>query len=505
MNVRINIDKNFIISKIDKRLYGSFIEHLGRAVYGGIYEPGHKTADENGFREDVLELINELDVPVVRYPGGNFVSAYNWEDSVGPVKDRPVCLDLAWKSKEPNEFGLNEFIDWSKKAKTDVMMAINLGTRGISDARNLVEYCNHEGGSYWSDLRKEHGYKEPHNIKLWCLGNEMDGPWQVGHKTAYEYGCIANETAKALKLFDSELELVVCGSSSNKMPTFPDWERSVLEECYENVDYISMHIYMDNKDNDLETYMASPMGMDDFIDVVSKTCDFVKSKKRSKKTVNISFDEWNVWYHSNEQDEDIYKQTPWKVGPALLEDCYNFEDALVVGGMLNSMIRHSDRVKIGCLAQLVNVIAPIMTENGGSAWRQTIFYPVYYASKYGRGTALDISMISPTYENKTYGTVPYIDITAVYNDEIDELTLFIINRSIDKDLSVNINIGGFEEYILVEHVTLIHSDIKAVNTKDNPDEVIPGIGRGLSLESGEIRGEISKLSWNCLRVSKNDK
>lgn len=501
MKTEIVINKKFKISEIDERLYGSFIEHLGRAVYGGIYEPGHESADDEGFRKDVLELVNELKVPVVRYPGGNFVSAYNWEDSVGPVEERPERLDLAWKSKEPNEFGLNEFVNWAKKADTEVMMALNLGTRGISDARNLVEYCNHEGGSYWSDLRKKHGVEEPHNIKLWCLGNEMDGPWQVGHKTPYEYGRIANETAKALKLFDPELELVVCGSSSNKMPTFPEWERTVLEECYENVDYISLHIYLSNEDDDLQTFLASPVGMDDFIDTVTKTCDYVKAKKRSSKTINLSFDEWNVWFHSNAQDEDIYKRTPWQVGPPLLEDIYTFEDALVVGGMLNALIRHADRVKIGCLAQLVNVIAPIMTENDGSVWKQTIFYPFYYASIYGRGTALNISMDSPTYENEKYGTVPYIDATAVYNEDKEELTLFIINRNAENPMPIDIAIDGFEDYVLKEHIQMVHSNIKAVNSKDNPNEVVPSAGSGLTVSDAVVKGDIAKLSWNCIRLT----
>lgn len=503
MKAKIFINRQFEIGEIDKRLFGSFIEHLGRAVYGGIYRPGHKTADEQGFRKDVLELVRELKVPVVRYPGGNFVSAYNWEDTVGPKEDRPVRLDLAWRSKEPNEVGLNEFIDWAKKARTEVMMAINLGTRGIADAGNLVEYCNHPGGSYWSDLRKKHGFEKPHNIKLWCLGNEMDGPWQVGHKTPYEYGRLANETAKSLKLFDPELELVVCGSSHNKMATFPEWERIVLEECYENVDYISLHIYLKNEEDDLKTFLASPLEMDEFIDVVIKTCDYVKAKKRSSKTVNLAFDEWNVWFHSNSQDQNIYERTPWQVGPGLLEDVYTFEDALVVGGMLNAMIRHADRVKIGCLAQLVNVIAPIMTENDGSVWRQTIFYPFYYASMYGRGIALNISVNSPTYENETYGTVPYLDISAVFNEESDELALFIVNRKTDADLPVEILLGGFENYSITEHAVLIHSDIKAVNTKENPDEVVPQNGTGLTISSGELTGELKKLSWNCIRLIKN--
>lgn len=502
MKAYINLNKKFKISDIDDRLFGSFIEHLGRAVYSGIYEPGHETADEEGFREDVLSLVKELKVPVVRYPGGNYVSAYNWEDSVGPVEDRPERLDLAWKSKEPNSFGLNEFVNWARKADTEVMMAINLGTRGISDARNLLEYCNHEGGSYWSDLRKEHGFEKPHDIKLWCLGNEMDGPWQVGHKTSTEYGRIANETAKALKLYDPELELVVCGSSSNKMPTFPEWERVVLEECYENVDYISLHIYLDNKDNDLETFLASPVGMDSFIDTVTKTCDYVKAKKRSQKTINLSFDEWNVWFHSNDQDEEIYKREPWKVGPPLLEDIYTFEDALVVGGMLNSLIRHSDRVKIGCLAQLVNVIAPIMTEKDGTVWKQSIYYPFYYASVFGRGTALNLSIESPSFDNEKYGTIPYLDTTAILSKNEKELVLFIVNRSTKEDLELDVKLEGFADFKLKEHIHMIHEDVKAVNGPDDKENVIPSDANSLTVEKGELKGSVKKLSWNFVRLCK---
>lgn len=501
MESTLAIHKKFIISDIDDRLFGSFIEHLGRAVYSGIYDPTHPTADNDGFRQDVLELVKELKVPVVRYPGGNFVSAYNWEDTVGPIEERPTRLDLAWRATEPNTVGLNEFAKWAKKANTEVMMAINLGTRSISDARNLIEYCNHPSGSYWSDLRKSHGVEEPHNFKLWCLGNEMDGPWQVGHKTAYEYGRIANETAKTLKVFDPELELVVCGSSHNRMPTFPEWERTVLEECYDNVEYISLHIYMENKEDDLETFLASPVGMDQFIETVVKTCDYVKAKKRSKKTINLSFDEWNVWFHSHKQDLETAMKEPWQVGPSLLEDIYTFEDALVVGGMLNSLIRHADRVKIGCLAQLVNVIAPIMTEPDGTVWKQTIYYPFYYASRYGRGTALQVQIDSPCYTNDTYGSVPYIDATVVYNAQNQELTLFIINRHATNNIEIEASLSGFEDFSITEHVLLAHNDIKAVNSKDF-QEVAPKQGTTLSIDQGILTGTVSSLSWNCLRCKK---
>ena len=299
------LDKDFAIGQVDPRMYGSFIEHLGRAVYGGIYEPGHPTADENGFRRDVIEKVRELGVPIVRYPGGNFVSGFNWEDSVGPRDKRPRRLDLAWMTTETNEVGLHEFADWAKKANTEVMYAVNLGTRGPDEARNVVEYANHKGGSYWSDLRIRNGAKNPFNIKLWCLGNEMDGPWQMGQKTAYEYGRTANEAAKMMKWVDPSIELVACGSCSHDMPTFGSWEYEVLSECYQNVDYVSLHRYYGNPTGDTPGFLARSMDLDDFIREVVAICDAVKGRKHAKKKLNLSFDEWNVWYHSHEQDKEI--------------------------------------------------------------------------------------------------------------------------------------------------------------------------------------------------------
>ena len=370
------LDKEFQIAPIDKRIYGSFIEHLGRAVYEGIYQPGHPSADEDGFRKDVMELVKELDVPIIRYPGGNFVSNFFWEDSVGPVEERPHRLELAWRSLEKNEIGLNEFSKWAKKVNSDVMMAVNLGTRGIADACNLLEYCNHPSGTKYSDLRIRHGVKDPHKIKVWCLGNEMDGPWQIGHKTMEEYGRLAEETAKAMRLIDPDIELVSCGSSNLDMPTFPDWEAVTLSHTYDYVDYISMHQYYGNRDNDSNDFLAQSDDMDTFIRTVIATCDYVKAKKRSKKVMNLSFDEWNVWFHSNAADDDITENHPWQVAPPMLEDIYNFEDSLLVGLMLITLMKHADRVKMACLAQLVNVIAPIMTDAAGGAWKQTIFYPL---------------------------------------------------------------------------------------------------------------------------------
>lgn len=493
------LEKDFQISEIDPRLYGAFVEHLGRSIYGGIYEPGHPSADEQGFRGDVLSLVRELDIPVIRYPGGNFVSGYNWEDGVGPKDQRPRRLDLAWRTIEPNEVGVNEFVDWTRKAGSQVMMAVNLGTRGVDAARNLVEYCNHPSGSYYSDLRIKHGYAQPHGIKLWCLGNEMDGPWQIGAKTAYEYGRIALESAKVMKWVDPSIELVVCGSSGRGMPTFAQWEAEVLDLTYDHVDYISLHTYYGNRDNDTPNFLARTLDMDQFINSVIAICDYIKAKKRSSKTLHLSFDEWNVWYHSNEADKKV---EPWTVAPPLLEDVYNLEDALVVGSMLISLIRWADRVKIGCLAQLVNVIAPIMTQTGGPAWRQTTFYPFMHASLYGRGTALLPVIKSDKYDSKDFTDVPYLDAIGVFNEEKEELTIFAVNRNLEGGLEFTGDLRGFCGYEVVEHIVLTHEDLKAANTADQPNNVVPHLGGNAQISEGKLSALLPKQSWNVIRLAK---
>lgn len=491
------VDKDFRIGDIDKRLYGSFIEHLGRAVYGGIYEPGHPLADDMGFRKDVIEMVKELNVPIVRYPGGNFVSGYNWEDGVGPKEARPKRLELAWRTVEPNQVGTNEFCEWAQKAGSDVMMAVNLGTRDADAARNLVEYCNHPGGSYWSDLRKVHGYSEPHRIKTWCLGNEMDGPWQIGQKTATEYGRAACETAKVMKWVDPTIELVACGSSAITMPTFAEWEATILEHTYEHVDFVSLHTYYGNQENDTANFLAKSMGMDQFIKSVVAICDYVQAKKRSNKKMYLSFDEWNVWFHSNETDKQI---EPWSIAPPQLEDVYNFEDALLVGSMLITLLRNADRVKMACLAQLVNVIAPIMTVNGGGSWRQTIFYPFMHVSKFGRGSALNPVIHSPVYDCKDFSGVPFLDAVAVVNEEKDELTVFAVNRSLTDPIELECDIRGTQQYQVVEHLVMECDDVKAVNTLENPNRVYSHNRGGAKCDKGLVKSELPRLSWSVIRL-----
>ncbi len=499
-HAHIILDKDFIIDRVDERLFGSFVEHLGRAIYGGIYDPEHPTADGNGFRQDVLEMVKRLSVSVVRYPGGNFVSGFNWEDSIGPQEHRPTRLDLAWLTTETNEFGLHEFYQWTKQINSEMIYAVNLGTRGPDAARNIVEYANHQGGSYWSDLRRKNGSDAPLDIKLWCLGNEMDGPWQICQKTAYEYGRVANEAAKLMKWVDPSIELVACGSSAFDMPSFGEWELEMLDQCYDNVDYVSLHRYYSNKTNDTPNFLANSMDMDAHIKTVIAICDAVGGKKHNPKKLNLSFDEWNVWFHSLEQDEKIIQQNRWGKSLPLLEDIYTFEDALLVGGLLITLLQNADRVKIACLAQLVNVIAPIMTSETG-CWQQTIFWPFFHVSRYGRGIALQPVIHSPLYDTKDFTDVPYVDAVAVYDDEANTLNLFAFNRSVDRDITLSCNLRAFLNTRFVEQIVLHHDDVKATNTEESPDTVMPFSQKMFEEENSRYTVKLPALSWNVLRFS----
>lgn len=497
MKAKMTLAGEFKIGDIDKRIYGSFIEHLGRAVYGGIYEPGHPSADENGFRTDVIELVKKLNVPLVRYPGGNFVSGYNWEDGVGPVALRPKRLDLAWGTTEPNTFGTNEFMQWCKKANTECMMAVNLGTRGADEARNLVEYCNHKGGSAWSDLRISHGVKEPYNIKLWCLGNEMDGRWQMGAKTATEYGRLALEASKMMKWTDDRIETVLCGSSSRNSPTFGSWEAESLDIAYDSIDYVSLHQYYENRADDTPSFLAKTLELDEFIYSVICICDYVKAKKRSKKTINLSFDEWNVWYHS---DNAPYER--WSFSPPRLEDIYNFEDALLIGSMLITLLRHCDRIKIACLAQLVNVIAPIFTQTGGGIFEQTIFYPFMHLSNYGRGAALLPLIDCPKYDCREFTDVPYLEAIATHDEENGEMAIFCVNKSLDEAAVLDVNLMDFAGYKPVEFISMDGYDKRAENYF-NAVKVVPHNNELPMLDGTTLTAELKPFSWNVIRLKKN--
>jgi alpha-N-arabinofuranosidase len=497
LHAALTIDPAFRVADVDPRVYGSFVEHMGRSIYTGIYEPGHPTADADGFRADVAGLVRDLGVPVLRYPGGNFVSGYTWEDGIGPRDQRPTRLDLAWRSIETNQVGVDEFTSWSRMVGSAPMMAVNLGTRGVDAARNLLEYCNHPSGTQWSDLRRRNGAADPHGIKLWCLGNEVDGPWQIGHKTADEYARLAAETAKAMRRVDPTIELVACGSSHSRMPTFGTWEATVLAEAYDVVDYLSLHSYYEQRGDDRDSFLASGVNLDRFIEATIATCDYARAVGRHKKKMNLSVDEWNVWYQSKFGGED---SLDWTSAPRLIEDTYSVVDAVVVGSLLITLLRHADRVRIACLAQLVNVIAPIRSEPDGPAWRQSIYHPFALTSRYGRGTVLRVEPTGPTYDTHWLGEVPTVDATAVLDEETGAITLFAVNRSQTEAVALDVDLRSRPDLPGGEHIALFDQDPDATNSAAEPDRVTPTAMGELKVQDGHLSAVLPALSWNLLRL-----
>ncbi|MEG3615781.1 alpha-N-arabinofuranosidase [Isoptericola haloaureus] len=499
LSASVTVDPAFVVGPVRRRTFGSFVEHLGRSVYTGIHDPEHPTADADGFRGDVVELTRELGVSTVRYPGGNFVSGYRWEDGIGPVEDRPRRLDLAWHSTDPNLVGVDEFMRWAERTGVEPMMAVNLGTRGVQEALDLLEYCNVPGGTAWSDLRRANGAEEPYRVSMWCLGNEMDGPWQIGAKTAAEYGRLAAETARAMRMIDPDLELVVCGSSNSGMPTFGAWEHTVLTEAYEHVDHVSAHAYYYEEDGDLASFLASAVDMDHFVDSVAATADAVRAAGKHTKRIHISFDEWNVWYQKRAESRPP-SGDDWPVAPVLLEDRYNVADAVVVGNLLISLLRHTDRVHAASQAQLVNVIAPIMTEPGGRSWKQTIFHPFALTSRHAAGEVLRLAIDAPTTDTARFGEVPVLDAVATHDAGTGEVVVLATNRSVTDEVTLDVDLRGFEGLRVVEALTLSNPDHTWSATADDDSSVAPRSNATAQVADGRLGAVLPPVSWSIVRL-----
>jgi alpha-N-arabinofuranosidase len=501
----VAIDRHAVVGPVRRRLFGSFVEHLGRCVYDGIYEPEHPTADADGFRSDVVELVRELGVSTIRYPGGNFVSGYRWEDGVGPRDERPVRRDLAWHSTETNQVGLDEFARWAKLTGTEVMLAVNLGTRGIAEALDLLEYTNGHAGTTLADQRIANGSPDPHAVRMWCLGNEMDGPWQIGHLTAEDYGTLAARTAAAMRMADPALELVVCGSSDASMPTFGTWERTVLERTYDYVDYISCHAYYEPNDGDLVSFLASSVGLEQFIRTVVAAADHVKSTKRGTKDIMLSFDEWNVWYHEPQLAEEAQLiaadrdgTREWPIAPRLLEDVYSVMDAVVVGSLLITLLKNADRVTSASLAQLVNVIAPIMTEPGGPSWRQTTFYPFALTSRLAAGVVLRPHIDVATVSSTQHGEAPLVDVAVTWDEQTQQLAVFAVNRSLADSARIRIDLNGLPVIRVTETAQISDRDIHAKNTLAEPNRIVARPIDGATLADGIVSFDLPAVAWGVV-------
>jgi alpha-L-arabinofuranosidase len=467
---------------MDRRVLGAFLEHLGRSIYEGVYDPKSPLADANGFRKDVLAEVKGLEVPIIRYPGGNFVSGYNWLDGVGPKNQRPTQLDRAWNTLETNQFGTNEFIQWARMVGAEPLLGGNFGTGTVAEQVAYVEYCNVDKGTKWSDLRRSHGFEQPHNVRYWCLGNEMDGPWQMGTMPARDYGRKARDAARQFRVLDPSLKLIACGSSNTVMPNYLAWDREVLEECYDQVDGISLHNYYGNtaelSGNDVSRYLAMNLDMERQIHEIEAVCDYVQALTRSPKQLWLSFDEWNVWYRARGGKFADGQRT---IAPHLLEEPYNLEDALLVGGFLNTLLRQSDRVRVACLAQIVNVIAPLST-NAEKTIRQTIYYPYAWALKYAHGRVLEIEVESETYPIHATGLradfareaqVPFLDVVATHDPANGQAALFMLNRDTTREREATITWQSPAPSRVLACQTLTGKDLKARNTFDQPTTVVP--------------------------------
>ena len=493
MKASVRLDLHHHVGEIDRRIFSGFVEHLGRAIYGGIFDPDSPFSDANGFRTDVAEALRGLSMPYMRYPGGNFVSNYDWRDGVGPREERPVRADFAWRSIEPNTFGVDEFVKWCRWMEIEPMMAVNLGTLGPREAAELVEYCNFSEGTLWSDARRQNGSSEPHGIKLWCLGNEMDGSWQAGHCSAEEYAVKAQQAARLMRGIDPAIEFVACGSTGRYMETYLEWDRIVLETCWDDVEYISAHRYSRNSEDDSAWFLAEGVEIDRVLSDYAGLLAYVRGVKRSDKQVYVSFDEWNVWY------KDRMIDGAWSHAPHLLEEIYNLEDALVCAQFLNSFLRHADMVKIACLAQIVNVIAPILTRPDGILI-QSIYYPFQLFSQHARGVSLKPIVDGPTYAAGSRGEVPMLDVSACYDGEGDSIGVFVVNRSIAVDVELDVSVCGLLAKAVRNAVVLTGNDPKAHNTWEEPDVIKPASGPAEVAADGRIRTVVPSLGLTILNV-----
>lgn len=483
MLATVHVDPQHHVGPVDRRIFGGFLEHLGRAVYGGVYDPGNNLSEELGFRRDVLTALKRMGLSVIRYPGGNFVSAYDWQDGIGPKESRPRRPDYAWRSVETNQFGTDEFMAWCRRLGAEPMLAVNLGTAGMAEAAQLVEYCNLPGGTSWSDRRRHNGATEPYGVRYWCLGNEMDGPWQAGQLPPEDYALKAHHANGLMKGIDRSIQTIVCGSSGRGMSTYMHWDRVVLEKCFAGVEFISAHRYSENWRGDSDWFLAEGVEIDRTLQDYAGLIDFVRGLHKSDKRIHVCFDEWNVWYKDRGGDGK------WRVAPHLCEEVYNLEDALVCAQYLSAFIRRADLVKIACIAQIVNVISPIHTRPNGLLL-QTTYYPFVLYSQHARGVSLRPVIDSPTYRAGERGDVPALDAAVTYqplDDGSGTLAAFLVNRGLRSELMVELGLAG-ARVERIDGVDLMGGgDVKLANTWEKPLAVIPRPGQAELTDAGNLR------------------
>ncbi len=529
---KITVHPAYAIGEISPRLYGAFLEPIGTMVNGSMFNPKHPTADEYGFRRDFIEALKESGLPAVRLPGGNFVSGWDWKDSIGPMEKRKAHLDLAWFQYIENNVGHDEYLIWAERVGFEPMYTINLGTGGINDAISIIEYTNHAGGTYWSDLRAKYGHASPYGVKTWYLGNEMDGPWQIAswEKNPEGYGVLANEVSKAMKWVDPTIETVACVSSSPNLDHYPEWDRRVLEECYNAVDYVSLHHYQSAKPGDYAALLGGSRYFEDYINTEIALCDYIQTKMRSPKQMLLSFDEYGTMmrpaseitsygrrafapykaHYTPKPDRKYVRHDPDNMGPSRFPRMGDMPAALANLSTILALLRHADRVKIGCMTGGLGALAATDREH---VWKAASFYGLSQLMRFGRGVSLRTAVESGTYDIPGYAMddtteyvaqegVPYVDAATSWNETTGELSVFVINRSLDTTQALTLDVRGFENIAFVEHIEMFSDDIDAKNTYENPDAILPRKNPSAKFEAGVLEATLQPLSWNVLRLAR---
>ncbi|MBR3033629.1 MAG: alpha-L-arabinofuranosidase [Clostridiales bacterium] len=533
---RITIHPDFQIGEISPRLFSAFLEPIGTMVNGSMYNPKHPTADGEGMRRDFYEALKDTNLPAVRMPGGNFVSGWQWKDSIGPKDQRKVHLDPAWYQYITNEVGHDEYLQWAEKAGTAPLYTVNLGTGTMQDAMDIVEYTNHEGGTYWSDLRRKYGHEKPYGVDTWYLGNEMDGHWQLGswEKDPRGYGVLCQETSKAMKWIDPTIKTAVCGSSAPFMEHFPEWDEKVLDQCYDVVDYLSIHHYHAAAPGNILGLLGGAEYYEDFINTEIAMCDFVASKHRSPKKMMISFDEYGGMIRPLSELHPGWgrynmARTHYRFDPErkyILHDPDNMKDHIFPGGDMEHMLsmasiqlaflRHADRVKIGCMTGGLNALA---ASNHDTVWRTASHYAFMHLLSYAKGISMQVKVDSETFDMPGYAIddtsqytgkdgVNYVDCASAWDEENQQLAVFVINRNEKDSYPLDLDLKGFSSVFsgksTLRQFKIASEDISAVTTPDNDEFFAPKEVSEITDEDGVIKTHIKPLSWNVILVSKKD-
>jgi len=485
VKAKISVDLERTLGSIDDRVYGTFAEHIGRVIYGGLYDPESDVADADGLRTDVIEAVREMGSTIIRWPGGNFASGYHWRDGIGPKDQRPGRHDLAWDVFDPNTFGTEEFLAFCRKAGAAPYLNFNASTGDFDEAQGWIEYCNGRHPVPEVLARQAGPHPDPHDVKLWGIGNENYGWWQHAHASAESYAETLREWGKLAYWTDSSIEIVGVGASP-----MPDWNWTVLTQAGRSMDYLSLHFYWNSMPSDpYHSVLAGPIGSEAIMEGAWGMALEAQRKLGLVRPVRFAIDEWGVWNDSQQgiRDSlaDLSKPMRYGLTPKIgidnkFEEFFDVKDALGVATWFNVMWRHPEKIALATYAQVVNTLAPLFVGENGLV-KQATFFPLAISAKESMGTALDVLVLTdegvpaPLAGFAAAGgggsmaadSIPVLD--AAGTTDGHRIHLSLVNRSRDTELEVTVaGVAG-----TARRIVLTHDDPFACNTPDSPRTVVP--------------------------------